>query len=163
MRQGGAPRVLTIGHSSRGLSEFIGILLRYGVEVLVDVRRLPGSRRVPWFRRSVLERALPEHGIAYLWLGDLLGGLGVDYARYVETAAYRRGVGALAALACSGARVAVMCRERWWMRCHRAFIADTLHELGFEVLHVVDLGHAERHRRLGVAPRWARAAPPCQS
>ena len=48
-----------------------------------------------------------------------------------------------------------MCSERWWMRCHRAFIADTLHEMGFRVLHVIDLGRVERHRPLGVAPAWA--------
>ncbi len=149
--------VYTVGHSNRGLAELAGILKRYSIRLVVDVRRYPGSRRVPWFSRRVLEKTLPEHGVAYYWLGDLLGGLNVDYPSYVETLEYRRGMGILISLILGiGGGVAVMCRERWWMRCHRAFIADTLHTIGFHVKHIIDLGKVEEHVELGVAPSWAR-------
>jgi uncharacterized protein (DUF488 family) len=147
--------VYTIGHSCRRLGTFLTILSRYGVKVLVDVRRYPRSRYCPWFSRSTLERELQRHGIAYLWLGDLLGGLGIDYTRHTSTAAYRTGVAIVASLALSRINVAVMCRERWWMRCHRAYIADTLYTMGFRVAHIIDLGRVERHRAVGLAPKWA--------
>ena len=129
------------------------MLKRYGVRLVVDVRRKPGSRCCPWFRRSVLERLLPNYGIGYFWLGDLLGGLDVDYPSYVETEAYRRGIAILATLALQ-LPTAIMCRERYWLRCHRAFIADTLYAMGFSVIHVLDLGIHEKHKPLGVAPSW---------
>lgn len=50
-----AGTVYTIGHSNRTLGEFISILKLYRVAHVADVRRLPGSRRVPWFNKSVLE------------------------------------------------------------------------------------------------------------
>ena len=38
-----------------------------GVELVVDVRTAPGSRRNPHVSRAELERRLPEHGFAYRW------------------------------------------------------------------------------------------------
>ncbi len=154
------PIVYTIGHSSRGLGEFIGILRRYGVRVVVDVRSRPGSRRVPWFSRKVMEERLAKAGIEYLWLGDLLGGLRDEppyYPEYMETSTFRRGIGVLVSLAASlPGRVAFMCRERYWLNCHRAYIAETLHHLGFNVIHIVDIGQRLPHRELGVRPQWLR-------
>ena len=33
-------------------------------------------------------------------------------------------------------RVAVMCAEAWWVRCHRRLIADALTARGWRVLHL---------------------------
>ncbi len=147
--------VYTIGHSNRRLGELVGLLKRYGVRLVVDVRRRPGSRCCPWFSRRVLERELPRRGIAYYWLGDLLGGLDVDYPRYVYTMEYRKGIGVLVGLALACEPAAIMCREKLWTHCHRAFIADTLHVMGFRVIHIIDLGLREKHVPVGLAPNWA--------
>jgi len=151
------PIVYTVGHSGRRLGEFLALLKRYQIRVLVDVRSRPGSRYVPWFNRKNLEKTLPSHGISYVWLGDLLGGLReIAYTEHMLTRDYRVGIGALLALIASSSPVAFMCRERYWLNCHRAYIAETLHRLGVVVLHIVDLGVVERHRPLELekVPAW---------
>lgn len=54
--------VLTVGHSNHEADHFVGLLEGQEVETLVDVRRFPGSRRVPWTRSEELEARL-----AALW------------------------------------------------------------------------------------------------
>jgi uncharacterized protein (DUF488 family) len=107
----------------------------------------------------LLRKSLASYGVYYVWLGDLLGGLGVvpSYPERVETWEYRVGIGVIVSLASSGLTVCVMCRERYWLNCHRAFIAETLYHVGFDVVHIVDLGHVERHREIGVRPSWLRS------
>ncbi len=139
--------VYTLGHSSRTLAELLSILRRYSIEILVDVRRYPRSRRHPWFNRGVLEEVLPSRGVRYVWLGDLLGGLGRDYVEYMCSREYREGIRRLEALIAEGL-VAVMCAEAYWLRCHRRYIAESLAARGYEVLHIVDYGRVERHRSL---------------
>src|SRR3982751_4118343 len=68
-----SPSVWTIGHSNRSIDEFITLLQGFGIEALVDVRRFPGSRRLPQFGMAALADALERHGIAYLWLESLGG------------------------------------------------------------------------------------------
>ena len=113
----------------------------------MDVRRYPRSRRHPWFNREVLERALPQRGIRYVWLGDLLGGLGRDYTSYMCTPEYREGIERLEALA-EEATIAVMCAEAYWLRCHRRYIAESLAARGHQVLHILGEGRVEPHRSL---------------
>src|SRR5687768_7354487 len=67
-------RVFTIGHGTRTTAELVEVLEAAGVELLVDVRRFPGSRRHPHFAREALEESLPAAGIAYEWKGEALGG-----------------------------------------------------------------------------------------
>lgn len=64
----------TIGHSTRTIDEFLRLLKEHGVEILVDVRSWPTSRRSPHFKRASLEASLREEGIRYAWLGGSLGG-----------------------------------------------------------------------------------------
>ena len=68
------PLVLTIGHSTRSLDELTDLLLDHDVELLVDVRTIPASRRMPHFSKASLARSLPDRGIEYLHLPEL-GGL----------------------------------------------------------------------------------------
>src|SRR4051794_1834947 len=59
------PTIFTIGHSTHGAGAFLDLLRAAEIELLVDVRRYPSSRRFPWFSRPELERSLAEAGIAY--------------------------------------------------------------------------------------------------
>lgn len=70
----GSSEIYTIGHSNRTLEEFLGALQSHGIEQVVDVRRWPTSRKHPHFSREALDRSLRAAGIAYLWMGDSLGG-----------------------------------------------------------------------------------------
>ena len=129
--------------------------------MLVDVRRHPGSRRHPHFALDALSKSLPDIGIAYEWWGEALGGRRKiediasnrhvswrnhsfrAYAGYMETPVFRVALEALAERA-STTRIAVMCAETLWWRCHRRLIADALVAGGHEVIHL-GLGKEQPH------------------
>lgn len=141
-------RVFTIGHSARTLREFVELLKEHGIRVVVDVRRFPKSRRYPHFERSELERALEGRGISYVWLGEKLGGFRErGYEAYMDTEDFRRGLmELLRIIEGSEGRVALMCRERLWFKCHRRFISSVLVWLGYRVVHIVDRDRKYVHR-----------------
>jgi uncharacterized protein (DUF488 family) len=64
----------TIGHSTHGFEELVGLLRSVGVQFLVDVRTIPRSRRNPQFNRDVLPATLADFQIGYKHLAAL-GGL----------------------------------------------------------------------------------------
>jgi Protein of unknown function, DUF488 len=68
------PRVLTIGHSTRTIEDFIDLLRAHGVQLVVDIRTVPRSRRNPQFNEDTLAASLKESGIDYVRLKEL-GGL----------------------------------------------------------------------------------------
>jgi uncharacterized protein (DUF488 family) len=127
--------------------------------LLVDVRTVPASRRMPHFAKAALERSLPEHGIQYLHMPEL-GGLRKPlrdsvntawrnagfrgYADYMQTDDFWHAIERLEGLA-SGARVAVMCAEAVPWRCHRSLIADALLVRGVEVRHITGTGEPALH------------------
>jgi uncharacterized protein (DUF488 family) len=132
------------------------VLATYAIELIVDVRRLPGSRRLPQFDSATLERSLAEHKIDYRWIAQLGGRRRPNtgsrntawrhpafraYADHLATEEFADGLFELLMLA-RGRRTAVMCAEVLWWRCHRRLIADVLVVLGFTVVHIFD---AEKH------------------
>ncbi|WP_234948586.1 DUF488 family protein [Corynebacterium sp. CNCTC7651] len=66
-------RIFTVGHSNLEFAEFVRMLRTAGVESIVDVRKLPGSRKYPWFNDDYLTAHLPEDGIAYSRSAGLTG------------------------------------------------------------------------------------------
>ena len=155
-----ADTVWTVGHSTRSMDDFVAVLETHAIEVLVDVRRFPGSRRLPQFHSSELAASLARHGIDYRWLGELGGRRSPDpsspndawqhpafraYADHTATDEFAFGLFELLMLA-RGARTAIMCAELLWWRCHRRIIADVLVSLGYDVLHIRDTSAAEPHR-----------------
>lgn len=149
------PRILTVGHGTRDVGAFLALLGGAGVELLVDVRRFPSSRRNPRYAQEALRTALAEAGIAYVWMGEELGGFRsavpgsrhtalanrafAGYADHMDTPAFRRGLERLIALA-RERPTAVMCAETLWWRCHRRMLADALLAAGCEVAHLLDDG-----------------------
>jgi uncharacterized protein (DUF488 family) len=153
-------RILTIGHSTRTLETLLQLLVTHGVELLVDVRTVPRSRRHPQFNRETLPEALAAHGIAYLHLKALGGwrrprpdsvntgwrSAGFrGYADYMQTEPFRAALDELCALARQH-RAAVMCAEAVPWRCHRWLISDALVVRGVQVEHIVSLGPTQPHR-----------------
>lgn len=128
--------LLTFGHGTASEDEIVALLRGAGVELVVDVRTAPGSRRNPHVARRELERWLPEHGIDYRW-DRRLGGfrrpppdspdtfwredMFRGYAAHMRTPEFLAAVDELAA---EPRRQAVMCSESVWWRCHRRMIAD---------------------------------------
>lgn len=154
-------RLHTVGHSNRSLEELVAVLRAHGIRLLVDVRRYPGSRRHPHFRRRSLETALPAAGITYRWRGEALGGhrsprpdsphVGwkekgfAAYADHAETVPFQRALEEVLAEA-ERTPTTVMCAEGGWEHCHRRLIADQAAMRGVEVVHLVDADHTEPHR-----------------
>ena len=151
--------VWTIGHSTRTVDELVDVLAAHEIEAVVDVRRFPGSRRLPQFGATALEASLRAAGVSYVWIGALGGRRRPDpespndawrndafrgYADHTATEEFAGGLIHLLMVA-SGLRSAVMCAELLWWRCHRRLIADVLTSLGYEVRHVRDAGDAELH------------------
>jgi uncharacterized protein (DUF488 family) len=156
----GAPTtVWTVGHSTRRADELVAVLQAYDIELVADVRRFPGSRRLPQFASAALEETLGAAGIMYQWFPALGGRRRPDpdspnlgwrhpafraYADHVATEEFAAGLFELLMVAL-GLRTVVMCAEVLWWRCHRRLIADVLTSLGLSVVHIRDAEHAEEH------------------
>jgi uncharacterized protein (DUF488 family) len=153
--------VFTIGHGARDIDGFLALLTSAGVELLVDVRTAPGSRKHPRFGRDALGASLAGAGIDYVWEGEALGGwrrarpdsrhvalrsAGFrGYADHMETDAFRAARQRLIERA-DEVPTAVMCAETLWWRCHRRMLADALVAVECEVRHIIDGPRLEPHR-----------------
>lgn len=149
--------VHTIGHSTRPLDEFVALLRQVQINLLADIRSIPRSRAVPQFNTDTLPAELASEGIQYRHLAALGGRRhhpkGAppshnqywrvlafrNYADYAETAAFRSGLDELLAMA-RDHRVAIMCAEAVWWRCHRRIVADYLLSRGVAVEHIMAIG-----------------------
>lgn len=134
------PAIRTVGHSTLDAEEFAALVRSMAVDLVVDVRAFPGSRRLPHFSEANLAAWLPDHGVAYRWLPALGGrrrgtadspnvGLRNEqfraYADHMRSHEFLEGVAELDRLAVDRV-VAVMCAEAVWWRCHRRLLADHL-------------------------------------
>ena len=151
----------TLGHGTLSEADLVELLHEAEVEQVVDVRRYPGSRRNPQHGREQLERTLPEAGIGYSWDQRLGGRRRPDpkspnislrheafraYADYMNTPEFGAGLDALVELGLR-TRVAVMCAESVWWRCHRRLLADALVLLrSMQVTHLFHDGRLAPHR-----------------
>ena len=76
--------LLTIGHSNLAADHFLALLKAHGVTAIADVRSVPFSRRFPWFSSRTLAERLQSKGIAYVAMGDTLGGRPANPALYCD-------------------------------------------------------------------------------
>lgn len=151
--------VWTVGHSTRSWEEFVDLLRMYEIQAVADVRKLPGSRRLPQFDQDVLAKNLERDGITYRWFPALGGRRRAHkdspntgwrnvsfraYADHLESDEFATGFAELLQLA-GQARTTLMCAEAVWWRCHRRLIADVLCLRGIEVIHILDATHATHH------------------
>ncbi len=156
--------ILTVGHSTRSLADFVALLKAHGIETLADIRSVPKSRYNPQFNHDALAIELPRTGLRYVHLKEL-GGLrparpdsphtGVDadfrgYADYMQTEAFAAAVENLLALA-SNSRVALMCAEANPAHCHRRLLSDALTARGVTVRHVASPTNAPAHELTSTA------------
>lgn len=136
----GRPTLYTIGHSNHPEGKLAALLLRYDIQLVLDVRSSPYSRHVPQANREPLARSLGHHRIAYRWLGDRLGGraegVAADYDKLRASPAFQQGVAELVTVATT-LRAAILCAEGDHRQCHRyTLITPALLERGVHVLHI---------------------------
>ena len=158
--------VLTVGHSNHPLEKFLAILSGHNIDIVVDVRRFPASRKWPHFNAKALDESLPALGIAYFGLPELGGRRAPrpgsphtawrveafrGYADFMDTPEFEVGLARLVAAA-SGKRAAILCAEALPWRCHRSLIADALTARGWQVFDIMNEKEARPHR----LPEFAR-------
>jgi uncharacterized protein (DUF488 family) len=151
--------VWTIGHSTHPLNEFTAMLQSFDIGLLADIRSYPGSKRYPHFNKETLQESMPAAGIRYVHIKDLGGRRPAradskntgwrhaafrGYADYMETDAFHTAIRELERLA-GAQRVAYMCSEAVWWRCHRSLVSDWLKHAGWTVMHIMAAGKAEEH------------------
>jgi uncharacterized protein (DUF488 family) len=151
--------VMTIGHSTRSIREFIRLLKAHNVQRLVDVRTVPRSRHNPQFNRDQLSPSLHTARIHYSYMPGLGGfrralpdsvNIGWHnanfrgYADYMQTSEFHNHLDALIQLALQEL-VAVMCAEAVPWRCHRSLIADALLVRGIEVREITSATSTQLH------------------
>jgi uncharacterized protein (DUF488 family) len=150
-------RLLTIGHGTRPAEELVETLRQARAQTLVDVRRLPGSKRNPQFNQPALARTLADGGIGYRHAVELggrrSGEPGEERFRCIRVAAFRSYAARMAlptwqealAAALDEPGPSFMCAETDWRRCHRRLIADFLTARGHEVIHLIRPEQEEAH------------------
>lgn len=150
--------VFSIGHSDRSIDEFVSLLVRYRISALADVRAVPYSRHQPQFCKESLVKALRDAGLAYVYLGEELGGRpsarmrtqmrGKGYAAMSATETFGAGISRLMK-GRSQHRIALMCAERDPVECHRALLVGrALSVGGVSVQHIEDEERSESHGAL---------------
>lgn len=152
--------IYTVGHSTRPIEEFLEILKAYGIETLVDVRKIAGSRRNPQYGEKALSASLGEHGIAYLRLEGLGGRRRTSeesvntgwrnlsfrgYADHMQSAEFQASLNELITVGAAKQAV-IMCAEAVPWRCHRSLIGDALLVRGVEVLDIFDAKNSRPHK-----------------
>jgi uncharacterized protein (DUF488 family) len=134
-------KLWTIGHGSKSFDAVADALNRHGVQMIVDVRSQPYSRRFPEFTKQELEDATASAGFGYRWLGDKLGGKPIPAGENLEA-----GLDELAGL-CASSHVALLCAEADPRHCHRdAILAPAMESRGYVVIHILPDEAAAPHQ-----------------
>lgn len=139
--------IYTVGHSNIQVSEFIGLIKVFKIEVVVDVRSKPYSKHAAQFNKNEIHQSLSANNISYLYLGNLVGGKPqerefydnegyVKYDRLAASPSFQTGIARLMK-GIDLYRIVLMCSEEDPTNCHRRLlIGRVLNEQGIEVLHI---------------------------
>ena len=151
--------VWTIGHSTRTIDEFVGMLKSFDIQILADIRSFPGSKRYPHFNKDALKAELDRNHIEYIHFKDLGGRRQTrpdsvntgwrhaafkGYADYMETGVFKHAIRQLGQVALKK-RLVYMCSEAVWWSCHRSLVSDYLKVHDWTVMHIMGLGKADEH------------------
>ncbi len=152
--------IYTIGHSTHDKKKFLEMLKAHGIRLLIDVRTIPKSRKVPQFNRDVLEEYLRKNKILYVHMPQLGGlrhasknsinagwrNLGFrGFADYMQSDEFWNGIEDLMIYA-KGNDAAIMCAEALPWRCHRSLISDALLSKGVKVFHILSATKLLEHK-----------------
>ena len=157
--------MLTFGHGRLDPEQLAALVTGAGIELVVDIRRFPGSRANPAAARGIVPEILHRHGVDYRW-DERLGGRrrlsraederSPDqwwrvaafraYCAWTRSEDFRAGMTRLAAEA-RERTTAIMCSEAVWWRCHRRIVADVaLLEHRLAVSHLMHDGRISAHQ-----------------
>lgn len=139
-------QIFTIGHSNRQWDDFISLLQDNHLDIVVDVRRYPGSKNCPQFNKEDMIKEIVKENITYIHI-EKLGGMRKQqadilktkynnngwknksfraYAEYMTTTSFKEGIDEILSLLTKYNNLSIMCAEAVPWRCHRRMIADYL-------------------------------------
>ena len=159
--------IFSIGHSNHSFADFLGLLQKYQIEVLVDIRSQPYSKYTPHFTSTNLKKLIRENGLKYLFMGQELGGRpdGSEYYDPTGRAIYAKVAHSPLFLAglerlqtgLTRFRVAIMCSEENPTGCHRhLLVSRVLTERGIEVVHIRGNGQSQTELALRAQEQSAK-------
>lgn len=145
-----APVAYTIGYEGWELGEFVARLRERRVEMLIDIREKPASRK-PGFSKTPLREALEEAGIEYVHVKALGSPSAIRYEyknggdrdsffrayrAYLKTQVdeLRTVLDAVRERTCC-----LMCLERHAMDCHRSAVSEMLKKIDGDGLRIAHL------------------------
>ena len=159
-----------MGHGTRELEEFLGILQKKKIQRVIDVRSVPRSRHNPQYNLERLSAALASLGIEYTHMSSL-GGFRKPlkdspnggwrnnsfrgFADYMLTPEYADAVMEVSDLS-RREILLLLCAETIPWRCHRSLIADSLTMIGHTVEEILGQSHGNIHSQIHSMTRWAR-------
>jgi uncharacterized protein (DUF488 family) len=164
------PTVLTIGHSTHPIGEFVEMLKAHGVQTVADIRTVPRSRHNPQFDQAALPGLLADAGLEYVYIKELGGLRKTDknpvnggwrnnsfrgYADHMQTPEFLAGMEKLMELA-SRRRVAIMCAEAVPWRCHRSLVGDALLVRGIAVEDIMSANIRKPHKLTSFAKVYGK-------
>ncbi len=148
--------LFTIGHSNHTFEHFLELLIEYRVSAIVDVRSSPYSKYLPHFNKELLENALRNANIDYMFLGRELGAQRSEDSCYIDGQAkynliaklqtFQRGLERVL-LKGEHYRVALMCSESDPIKCHRTIlVCRELKKIrpDLKITHILGDGTGER-------------------
>lgn len=151
--------IYTIGHSNASVEFFIGLLKKYGINCLVDVRSMPFSKHTPQFNQSELKKVLFKYGIKYVAMGEEFGARRsdpslytngyLDFEKTARSTLFLNGIKRVNAGMTQGFCIALMCTEKDPLACHRfSLVARAFHNQGRIVKHILHDGSVKTHEEL---------------
>lgn len=139
--------IYTVGHSVHPINSFIGLLVHYGVNCVVDVRSVAASRFNPQFNKKSLAGSLQDHNISYVHMPDefgarqtdpsLLDAEGrVDFDKVRGSQKFQAGMARIFHGLQKEFKISLMCSEASPLQCHRfGMISPAL--WNFDVRHIL--------------------------
>lgn len=127
--------IYSIGHSNRSIEEFLELVKKYGIEVIIDVRRFPTSK-IKEYKKENLKKICNERGIDYIHLENL-GGFRSGYLAWMESNEWKNSFKILKEVAMNK-KTAFLCAEKFPFHCHRRYISKKLYAEGWKVIHILN-------------------------
>ncbi len=145
--------IYSLGHSNHSFCDFLALLRKNRISLLVDVRSIPYSRYQSQWKKDNLQKKLDKEGISYQFLGRELGGKRaekkvydeqgrINYDRVRGLEIFQEGLYQVKSRLEQGQQLALLCAEKEPWKCHRFFlIGPGLMAQGYEIRHIMPQGH----------------------
>ncbi|HID26428.1 MAG TPA: DUF488 domain-containing protein [Methanosarcinales archaeon] len=133
-------KLYTIGHGNLAFVDFLKLLRKYQINLVIDLRSVPWSKYVPHFNKNNLQKKLKDEGFEYIYFGDKLGGRpNQGWSKYYISEEYKKNIKKLEEIV-NGKKSTILCSESDYKKCHRNSVAQTMTERGYKVFHILKDG-----------------------